>query len=133
MTMRQIVSALTKPQACQTCHSVINPLGFSLEQFDAVGRFRTTENDKPIETAGEYVTDDGDKIRLSSPRDVAQFAIGSEQAHIAFIQELFHHVLKQPVEAYGPDTIEKLHDAFVKSGYNMQKLLVEIVMTDATR
>ena len=98
-----------------------------------MGRFRTTENDKPIETAGEYVTDDGEKIRLSSGRDVAQFAISSEQAHTAFIQELFHHVLKQPAAAYGPDTIEKLHDVFVKSGFNMQKLLVQIAMIEAKR
>src|SRR6185436_10931375 len=34
MTMREKVAELTRPQACQSCHSVINPLGFSLEQFD---------------------------------------------------------------------------------------------------
>ncbi len=133
MTMRQKVSALTKPQACQTCHSVINPLGFSLEQFDAVGRFRTTENDKPIETTGEYISDDGETIKLSSARDVAEFALGSEQAHITFIQELFHHVVKQSAEAFGPETIERLHDGFVKSGFNMQKLLVEIAVLEARR
>jgi hypothetical protein len=126
LTMRQKVSELTKPQACQTCHSVINPLGFSLEQFDAVGRFRTTENEKPIDPVSEYITDDGDKVRLSGARDVAEFAIANEQAHNAFIQELFHHVAKQPMEAYGPDTLDHLHASFLQSNFNMQHLLVEI-------
>jgi hypothetical protein len=131
LTMRQKVSALTKPQACQTCHSVINPLGFSLEQFDAVGRFRTTENEKPIDPVSEYITDDGEKVRLAGAHDVAEFAIGSEQAHNAFIQELFHHVAKQPLEAYGPDTLEHLHDAFVKSNFNMKHLLIDIATLTA--
>ena len=39
LTMREKVAQLTRPQACQGCHSVINPLGFSLEHYDAVGRF----------------------------------------------------------------------------------------------
>jgi hypothetical protein len=126
LTMRQKVSELTKSQACQTCHSVINPLGFSLEQFDAVGRFRTTENEKPIDPVSEYITDDGQKVRLAGARDVAEFAISNEQAHDAFIQELFHHVARQPLEAYGPDTLEHLHESFVKSNFNMQHLLIEI-------
>jgi hypothetical protein len=98
-----------------------------------VGRFRTTENEKPIDPVSEYLTDDGEKVRLAGAHDVAQFAIGSEQAHNAFIQELFHHVVKQPIEAYGPDTLPHLHDAFVKSDFNMKQLLAEIATIAASR
>src|SRR5215475_5509513 len=84
LTMREKVSQLTQPQACQSCHSVINPLGFSLEQFDAVGRFRTSEHDQPIDPVSDYLTDDGEKIRLTGAHDVAEFAIHSEQAQNAF-------------------------------------------------
>jgi hypothetical protein len=44
LTMREKVAELTRPAACQSCHSVINPLGFSLEQYDAVGRLLTAAN-----------------------------------------------------------------------------------------
>src|SRR5438132_14141314 len=54
LTMREKVSELTRPQACQTCHSVINPLGFSLDSYDAVGRFRTRENDRAINALSDY-------------------------------------------------------------------------------
>ncbi len=40
LTMREKITELTRSQACQSCHSVINPLGFSLEHYDAVGKFR---------------------------------------------------------------------------------------------
>ena len=41
LTMREKVEELTRPAACQSCLPVINPLGFSLENYDAVGRYRT--------------------------------------------------------------------------------------------
>jgi hypothetical protein len=131
LTMRQKVTELTRSQACQSCHSVINPLGFSLEQYDAVGRFRTTDQDKPIDPASDYVTDDGETIRLAGPGDVARFAIGSEQAQNAFIEQMFHHVVKQPLLAYGVDSLNQLRRSFAASNFNMQKLLVEIVTISA--
>jgi hypothetical protein len=127
LTMRQKVTELTKPQNCQGCHSVINPLGFSLEHYDAVGRFRTTENSNPVDSASDYVTDDGQTIRLNGPRDVANFAISQESAQTAFIQQLFHHLVKEPVLAYGPDTLRELRQTFVADGFNMQKLVSDIV------
>src|SRR5262249_35870812 len=38
--------------ACASCHRLIDPVGFSLEQFDAVGRWRTMEEGKPVDAAG---------------------------------------------------------------------------------
>src|SRR5207244_1562476 len=54
LTMREKVAQLTRPQTCQACHSVINPLGFSLEAYDAVERFRTRDNDRPINAIRAY-------------------------------------------------------------------------------
>src|SRR5688500_19947428 len=68
LTMREKVSELTRPAACQSCHSVINPLGFSLENYDAVGRYRTTDNNKPVNTTGEYPTAAGKVVRRNGAR-----------------------------------------------------------------
>src|SRR5436309_4896088 len=131
LTMREKVAQLTRSQACQTCHSVINPLGFSLEQYDAVGRFRTSEGDRPIDAVSNYTTDDGETIRLTGARDLAQFAAGSEQAQNAFIEQLFNQVVKQPMQAYGPNVLNHLRQTFVASGCNVRKLLVEIATISA--
>src|SRR2546427_5496227 len=133
LTMREKVAQLTRPQNCQSCHSVINPLGFSLEQYDAVGRFRTSDQDRAIDPASDYVTDDGQVIRLGGARDIAEFAIGSEQAQNAFIQQFFHQIVKQPLLAYGADTLNRLRESFIASDFNMQKLLGEIATISALR
>ena len=131
LTMREKVAELTRPAACQSCHSVINPLGFSLEQFDAVGRFRTKDGDKPIDVVSDYTTDDGSVVKLEGPRDVAEFAAGSGHAQSAFVEQLFHQLVKQPVLAYGPDALNQLRQSFVASEYNVQKLMIEIVTLSA--
>jgi hypothetical protein len=131
LTMREKVAELTRPAACQNCHSVINPLGFSLENYDAVGRFRTIDNKKAVDATGEYTTLDGKTVRLRGAQDVAEFAARSRDAHRAFIQQLFHHLVKQPVGAYGPDMLEQLRASFAKSEYNIQKLVIEIVKISA--
>ena len=133
LTMREKITELTRPQACQGCHTVINPLGFSLEHYDAVGRFRTQDGNKPVDAVSDYTTDDGKTVRLTGARDVAEFAVGSEHAQNAFVEQLFHQVVKQPMLAYGLNTPERLRQSFIASGYNVQKLLEEIVTISALR
>ena len=59
------------------CHSVINPLGFSLENFDAIGRWRTKDNNKPVNAMASSDTDDGQTVTLTGPKDIADYAVGS--------------------------------------------------------
>jgi len=131
LTMREKVAELTRPQACQTCHSVINPLGFSLENYDAVGRFRTSDKDRPIDVLSDYTTDDGRTVRFAGARDVAEFAASSEPAQNAFIEQLFNQVVKQPMLAYGSDTMDRLRQSFAASDFNIQRLLVDMVAISA--
>jgi hypothetical protein len=130
MTMREKVTELTKSQACQSCHSIINPLGFSLEHYDAVGRIRTVERtaekERPIDATGSFTSLDGEVIRLTGARDLAEHAAASDEAHRGFVEQLFQHVVKQPAAAYGPETTDRLVKGFADSGYNIRKLLVEI-------
>src|SRR5688572_15137898 len=131
LTMREKVAELTRPQACQGCHSVINPLGFSLENYDAVGRFRTRDNDKPVNVISDFLDDEGQTIRLEGAQDVAEFAISSDQAQAGFVEQVFHHMVKQPVRAYGTTRLEDLRKEFIADEFNLQKLFLEIAVVSA--
>jgi hypothetical protein len=126
MTTRQRVEHQTKETACMSCHTVINPLGFSLENYDAVGRFRSEEKQKPIEVSTVYQTPNGEKVKLNGARDLAEFLANNEMAQRSFIRQLFHHYSKQSIDAYGSDRLDRLHKRFVQSDFNVRHLLVEI-------
>jgi Protein of unknown function (DUF1585)/Protein of unknown function (DUF1588) len=113
------------------CHGVINPLGFTLEHFDAVGRYREKDNAKPIDATGSYQPRTGEKVTFAGVRDLAKFLAGSEEVHAAFIEQLFHHLVQQPVRAYGSNKLADLRASFAASDYNVRKLAVEILASSA--
>lgn len=51
-TNRQNYDRVTGADLCQTCHSIINPIGFTFERFDTMGRVRSDDNGLPIDTSG---------------------------------------------------------------------------------
>jgi hypothetical protein len=121
----------TKGDNCQACHGLINPLGFTLEHFDAVGRFRDTDHGKPVDATGTYLTRAGDQVTFKGARDLAEFLAKTGEVQAAFADRLFHHLAQQPVQAYGPGALEKLRSAFAASGFNIRNLAVEIAATAA--
>jgi len=129
LTMREKVTEMTRAKACMSCHSMINPLGFSLEHYDAIGRWRAKERNKPIDDNGILETDSGDRITIEGPRDVAEYAAHSPAAHKTFVRQLFHHTVKQPLLAYGDNTADQLEEIFRQSGFNMKYLLVKMAIT----
>ena len=131
LTMREKVTQLTSDTACMSCHSVINPLGFSLENFDTLGRWRSEDEKKKIDTRSEYTTLEGDTISLANARDIAEHAVSSPSAHKAFITALFHHAVKQPVAGYGEATLDSLHQSFLENDFHIRRLLVEIATVAA--
>jgi cytochrome c553 len=131
LTTRERVALQTQPEACQGCHNMINPLGFTLEHFDAIGRYRDSDRDRPIDASGSYFTQDGEEKKFRGEKELAAFLADSEESQTAFVKQLFHHTVKQPIRAYGPDTLHGLQQSFAKNNFNIQKLLIEIVATSA--
>jgi hypothetical protein len=129
LTTRQRVMFQTKPESCQSCHGMINPLGFTLENFDAIGRYRNEEKRRPIDAAGSYETRAGELVKFDGVRDVAAFLAGSEEAHTAFVQQLFHYLVKHPVRAFGYQELPDLRRFFAAHDFNIRKLMVEIMAT----
>jgi len=127
MSTREKVALITKPAACMSCHSIINPLGFSLEHFDAIGRYREKEVQKSIDVSAELISATGESVKFNGARDLAEHIATDRHAHAAFVDQLFHQAVKQPINAYGENIREELTTQFEKSGYNIQQLLIEIM------
>jgi len=127
LNTRERIALQTGPKDCRSCHAVINPLGFTLEHFDAIGRFRQEENGKPIDATGFFVTRSGDKTSFKDVHDLARFLAGSDEAHEAFVARLFHHIVRQPILAYGPEKLTELRRVFTDNHCDVRRLVIEII------
>ena len=110
---------------------MINPLGFALENFDAAGRFRQKEHDKDVDPSGSYLQQTGELAKFSGARELGEFLANSDEVHLAFVEQLFQHIVKQPIQAYGSGQKENLRDLFVGSDFNVNVLLAEIATVAA--
>ena len=128
MTMREKVTQMTSAANCQTCHRIINPLGFTLEHYDALGRYRQTYDEKPVDSATTYVDDEGKEVAFQNARDLSHYIAESSDAHGAFIDHLFHHTAKQPINSYGDDFRQKLVYQFAQDHYHIRRLWLEMIV-----
>lgn len=133
LTTRERVTLQTSPASCMACHGMINSLGFALEQFDAAGRFRETDNGKPIDASGVYQTVLGDTIEFQGAKELGEFLASSPEVHDAFVLQLFHYLVKQPLPAYGSETAARLRQEFLENEFDVRKLIVAIVTETALR
>ncbi|MDG1897870.1 MAG: DUF1592 domain-containing protein [Fuerstiella sp.] len=126
LTTRERVGKQTSPAMCAGCHKMINSLGFALEEFDAVGRYRETEKDKQIDVSGHYRLRTGETAEFNGANELAGFLVQSQETHRSFARQLFHHMVQQPILAFGPQSIDELAQFFADHQLSMKKLMMEI-------
>jgi hypothetical protein len=133
LTTRERIILQTQSESCQTCHSMINPLGFTLEHFDAVGRYRKEEKGRPVDASGLYQTRSGEMAKFQGVRELAAFLAASDETHSTFVEQLFHYLVKQPIRAFGSEGQPQLQQYFAKNDFNIRKLLVEMMVVSAAK
>jgi hypothetical protein len=128
LTTRERVTLQTKAQACAACHTMINSLGFALENYDAVGRFRSEEKGKTIDPSGRYRNRDDKTVEFRGARELAKFLADSPETHEAVVEQMFQYYTKQPILAYGLERPAELRKAFEDRKLNLRSLAVEIAL-----
>ena len=111
--------------ACATCHAQMDPLGFALENFDAIGRWRTTgEGGAPIDASA--TTPDGTTI--SGPGDLAQLLTSQPELFAAtVVEKLMTYALGRGVEHYDSPVVRAVVREAADEGYRWSALISGIV------
>jgi hypothetical protein len=126
LSTRERVAQQTSGAMCQSCHKVINPLGFVFENYDAIGRFRGDDAGKPIDASGLYVTSLGDQVEFQNITQFRDFMSNSPEVHQAIVKQMFQFMTKQPLAAYGLDRTESLTKSLQDNTYQVRTLLIEL-------
>ena len=129
---RERIAAHTGGPQCRSCHSLMNPLGFSLEHFDGAGLWRETENGLPIDTRVDL-----DDPALQGPVDGAHALsvklAQSPAAHACAVRQMFTFAFGRPPEPADDATLASMSERFSSSGFRLQSLLRAVASSDAFR
>lgn len=125
LTLRQRTELHRTNPVCANCHQTLDPIGFGLENFDAIGRWRDREeNGGVIDASGELP---GGR-RFSSPKELkAIIAERSEDFSRNLVERLLAYALCRRLEGYDEIVVDGLIQDIAADGYRMQTLIGAIV------
>jgi hypothetical protein len=110
VTERQRIESVTTQSPCSGCHAVINPFGFMQENFDAIGRWRTTDDGQPIDPSISVDFLDEGPVTTSSPVEALRTFTHSWRFQQCFARQLFRFYTGRD-ETSGDDPV--LHQMLV--------------------
>lgn len=130
-TNREAISELTGVGICADCHNgIINPPGFSLEGFDAIGQARTEDAGKPVDTTGTFAGIPGNPA-FSGAADMAQLVAESETAHACFSARLAEFTLMRDLGSNEEALITALMQQSQGSDSSIKSLILALVQSPA--
>ena len=125
LTLRQRTELHRTNPVCANCHKILDPIGFGLENFDAIGRWRDQDDaGGAIDAAGELP---GGK-RFTAPKELKTI-IAARKNDLArnLTEKLLAYALCRQLEGYDEIVVDHLMETIAKDGYRMQTLVTEIV------
>jgi hypothetical protein len=127
LSVREKLEQHRADPACSACHKLMDPIGFALENFDWMGRWRETEsNGKPLDTAGSLPSGDS----FHGPVELRQALLNHKDEFLRNLAgKVFGYALGRGLQDGDSCTVQRLVDTVAKDGYRARTLVREIVLS----
>lgn len=125
LTLRQRTELHRTNVVCANCHKLLDPIGFGLENFDAIGRWRDRDDSGgPIDAVGELP----DGSRFSSPKELKAMVAGRvDDFSRNLVERLLAYALCRTLKGYDETVVDGLMRDIAADGYRMQTVITAIV------
>lgn len=124
LDLRSLLELHRQPSSCMPCHKKMDPIGFGLENYDAIGRWREFYGTVPIDSRG--VLEDG--VVFSGPEELKQVLVSDPEKFAEnFSRKILSYALGRGVEFLDSHTIRDLTNQLIENNFNGPELLVALV------
>ena len=129
-TMRELLDQHHANPTCASCHKIMEPVGFALEPFDAIGSWRADDNGSPIDTRSTLY----DGTTVDGPAGVREFLLRHQEQYLRnVVVNLMTYALGRGIDYSDMPTVRHvLHEASAE-GYGLRSLIEAIAMSDVFR
>jgi hypothetical protein len=123
-TLRQQMEEHRKNPVCAGCHSQMDPLGFGLENFDAIGAWRTQDGKFPLDVAGKLP----DGRTFQSPAELKDLLKQDREVFVrAMTGKLLIYALGRGLQPYDRPALNAITAALPAQGYRFSQMVLGIV------
>jgi hypothetical protein len=121
----------TSNPGCSDCHSMIDGIGFGLEQYDGIGRVRTMDRGVAVDTRGEMTKTGDIDEPFSGGAELAALLARSERARDCVATQWLRYSMGREEEKDDTCSLVKARESFKASGGDLRELVIAITQTDA--
>lgn len=132
-TTRQRFEQHRKDPSCVGCHRLLDPVGVGFENYDAIGRYRSTENGFAIDSAGELADAGAASGAFTGAVELAKRLATSDSVRACVQKQWFRFSLGRFEGTEDACTLQQLQQDFAASGFDVRQLLLSLVTSDAFR
>jgi len=126
MTLRERLERHRANPTCAACHQIMDPIGFSLENFDLDGRWRTTDGNSPIETSGKLI----DGTPLNGVAGLRAALLSHQDNFVSSLTEkLLTYALGRRLEYYDEPAVREVTREARAAGYRFSALVLGIIQS----
>lgn len=127
LTLRQRLEEHRKNPACASCHSRMDPLGFGLENFDRLGRWRETDAGQPIDAAGKLPSG----ATFSGPSELKQLLLKQKKHELLrnLTKKMLGYALGRNLNKFDQCVVRETLEALKKNGDRASILIEQIVLS----
>jgi hypothetical protein len=120
-TKRQRLESHRANALCAGCHSLMDPLGLPFETFDAIGRYRTTDHELPIDASGDF-----EGKAVADARELAFSMTSSTSVARCLVRKYYEYAFGAPERAEDGSALNDVSSQFHDSGYQLRELVLAI-------
>lgn len=115
--------------SCAGCHDQLDPAGLLFEHYDAIGRYRETENGLPVDASG-YLSETDIEGPINGVPELAERLTESAQVRQCMIKQWFRYTFGRGETEADTCTLDKLEGVFLNTNGDLNELLVALTQTD---
>jgi hypothetical protein len=128
LTTRERMELHRESPACSSCHSLMDPIGLALDNYDVTGRWRLRENGNPIDTRGDFY----DGTPVSEPVELINALLKRPIPLVRnFTENLMAYALGRRVEHYDQPVVREISKNAEKDDYRLSSFIMGIIQSDA--
>jgi hypothetical protein len=127
-TARDRLEVHSTQASCRKCHVLTDPIGLGLETFDGIGRYRTAENDAPIDSSGDF-----DGATFANAAELGQAFADNPLVSACLVQNLYRYAAGRKQTNGERPLLRHLENAFSEGGHQVPGLMRDIATSEAFR
>ena len=109
---------------------LLDPIGFAFENYDGIGRYRTTDNGQPVDASGTLQLGSG-PVKFKDAVELMPALAAADEVRSCMATQWMRYLLRREETKGDMPSLEAVQKAFRDSSYDMRELLVAIVSSDA--